>query len=264
MRVETIDKPKTRYIPASASVALFPATTVSCSLLSQFQPQDKAGSEAKPLVNENKGVRAIGGAFRTFETAYHALMAKPVSYGTQPWFPLMDAVYFESLKTTQALKPSARDIELFSIGLVKFQEIPDFNYISGIFLSALVNSSEDSDFSIRTKDLSRTLQFLGFKNTKNMVVHGSVGDHFGCDMVRGRVEVNGNAGHYFGVKMVGGSQILNGNVIGGWLGDNMNAGNITVYGNIRDLSEHVLGGNIFQRGRQLVKDGEEIDIIENK
>jgi formylmethanofuran dehydrogenase subunit C len=75
--------------------------------------------------------------------------------------------------------------------------------------------------------------------------------------------VNGNCGTKAGSFMHAGELTINGNEEEG-LGHYMKGGTIHVNGNIKSLGPGITGGNIFQYGRQLVKDGVVIDQPQNK
>ena len=123
-----------------------------------------------------------------------------------------------------------------------------------------------------------------------IAVHGSVGNnaanHFGSRLsliCMPILEIYGGAGHSLGSGCHGCTIILHGscgdeagNYLGpgakliikgnaGWkLGSYMHSGEIHVSGNIQSLGSEITGGNIFQNGRQLVRNGKIIDKPINK
>ena len=84
----------------------------------------------------------------------------------------------------------------------------------------------------------------------------------GAGMESGLVVIKGNAGDYAGHSMKGGILIVNGNAghhVGGDSSHqeehNMNGGSIFLEGKYGSLGGGIKGGNIFHKGKQIVKNG---------
>ena len=142
---------------------------------------------------------------------------------------------------------SAKDIEVFSIALAGFQDEEHFPYKAGLFLSALINRSEDSEFVIHTSHLSKPVNTLGYRNTKNIAVDGDVGHGVGSRMKDGSITIDGNADNKVGQRMGGGIIAVAGKA-GDSIGHEMTGGIITVGG---DAGESV--GGWMQNGAITVR-----------
>jgi len=170
--------------------------------------------------------------------------------------------------------PSERITE-FSLLLEEYENKKDFEYFTGWYLSALINESRDKDFKIFT-NCSKTTHNIGYKNTKNIDVNGNAGNWVGGYMEGGEITVNGNVGDWIGNEMKDGKITINGNV-GRWVGWGMKDGKITINGNVGDwvglvmrdgkiylngdyksLSDYIYGGNIYHKGKLIVKNGEKL------
>jgi len=122
-------------------------------------------------------------------------------------------LYLRAKKLKQKLTSS--QITNFSILLQKYQDHKYFSR-SGIFISYLINESEEEKFSIITTGLEKLLNHIGLYNKKNIVINGDVG---------------------YGV------------------GSRIKSGEIHVDGDIEELSNHISGGNIYHKGKLIVENG---------
>lgn len=170
-------------------------------------------------------------------------------------------------KLIKDLRYTSGDITNFSIALTEFQKEDTFGYRAGIFLSALINNCNETDFLVVTEHLVEKPSFLGYNNTKNITVKGDVSGEFGYGMESGIVIIGGNAdwnlAHLMkkgdiiakgnvkdnaGYEMYGGSIIVEGNV-GKSVGLFMNGGKIIVNGNAGgDVGKYLWGGEIHLNG----------------
>ena len=143
---------------------------------------------------------------------------------------------FELLKTISC---SAKDVERFSLALAEFQDEKCFSDKAGVFLSAIINNSEDSNFIVHTSHLSEDVLIsgIGYKNTKNIIVEGNAGNDVGWCMSSGRILINGDAEEFVGWAMEGGKIIIAGYASSG--------------------GEHAIGGKIIVR-RGLSRIGEKM------
>ena len=153
----------------------------------------------------------------------------------------------EAVKLVSRLPHSAEDVERFTIALPAYTECEDFVEKTGIFLSALINTSFGQRVVLHLRDLPE-LGCLGMENTRHIVIDGNAGHYCGKFMKKGSMTVKGNAGPSPGVDMEGGILTIEGNA-GHSLGLNMINGKIIVYG---DTDNHcgngAQGGEIIVRG----------------
>lgn len=180
---------------------------------------------------------------------------------------------YEAISTASvvtSLRCSSKDIEKFSLVLVEFQRERWFSDKAGLFLSALINNGDDNDYMIHTANLEWSVGNLGYKNTKNIVVRGDVGDNIGESMGGGTITVEGDACNFVGYWMEGGDIRIRGNVdeMAGWLmkggtitvegdagisvGYGMFGGVIHLEGGYSDIGDRIKGGKIYHKGELIV------------
>jgi len=179
-------------------------------------------------------------------------------------------------KSSAPSKIPSNNITEFSLLLGEHENNEYFEYFTGCYLSALINKSKDKDFKIFTDYLSKTINFIGYENRKNIDVNGNAGNWVGGEMKNGEITVNGNAEGGVGFEMKDGEITVNGNA-GNWVGDRMNGGKITINGNAEygvgtymeggkihlngdyeSLSNHISGGNIYHKGKLIVEGGRKL------
>jgi hypothetical protein len=107
--------------------------------------------------------------------------------------------YNELLTLVKDLRYSAADVEKFSLALAEFQDEGQFSKKAGLFLSALINNGNDTDYIIHTGHLKPIL-WLGYKNSKNITVEGNAGDFVGPRMEGGEIHINGEIGSFGDIK----------------------------------------------------------------
>jgi len=189
---------------------------------------------------------------------------------------------------------SAKDIEHFSLSLGQYASRKEF-YYAGEYLSALINASNEQDITIHSEGLIQPLHYFGYKNEKNicvygdlgdscglqmkkgsLIVHGDVGSHCGESIEGGTLQVMGSAGIMCGSQMDGGTVIVEKNVshlagsamnngtliINGnaehELGGLMRGGTIHLKGTYGGQSQSMTGGDIYHKGKLIVKDGKKV------
>jgi hypothetical protein len=176
-------------------------------------------------------------------------------------------LYYELISNLSLPDYSSDDVEKLSLALAEFQNEKWFSYKAGIFLSALINKGKEKDYTIHTQHLEPPIYYLGYRNRKNIIVEGDVGDHLGDSMKCGTIRVRGNGGTSVGNFMEGGLIIVEGNVKGnigysleggriivegnasGCVGNGMNAGTITIKGLVNgDIGPSMSGGEIHIGG----------------
>ena len=137
-----------------------------------------------------------------------------------------------AMKATKALKCSASDVEKFSLAMMEFQGAKSVSYKTGLFLSALINNGKENDYVIHTTHLDARIALIGHRNTKNITVEGDAGMWCGFEMEGGSIIVRGDAGNWCGYLMKGGS--------------------IHVDGEIGRISDDIIHGKIFHKGKLIV------------
>ena len=233
-----------RKIPARPAGAPFPASIISLALLDKLMPQENMGSEKRHKIAANASLQKINSMFL-------ALYKKCIMGSTE----YDEYGFYEACaKAAKRCPFHASDIELFaSTALVKHQELSDFYFTAGCFLSALINHSPDGEFRLNLQPISTEIVFLCAFNTKKVTIIGDLGHQIGDSMESGELVIHGNALFWLGSAMKGGTIRLFGNT--NMVGADMRGGEIFVNGNILHLPSEISGGNIFQNGRPLVKDG---------
>jgi hypothetical protein len=143
--------------------------------------------------------------------------------------------YYEKVgRAIKQLECSSKDVELFSLTMQEFRNEENFDIKSGMFLSALINKGKDEEYIVHTGDIP--ICYLGYRNTKRMIVDGDVGDCLGNRMRSGSITVDGDVG-------------LNPNGTGGMVGASMGGGSITMNGDARaQVGYEMKGGEIHLNG----------------
>ena len=197
-------------------------------LLDKFWPEQK-GIERKLTVVGNRAVEAM-------ESAFLKILGPEIKQAQHS--------YYDYLQLAKKMSYTPEDVKIFSIRLVQFQTTPEFGEAAGLFLSALMNASEHSNFEIVAKSLSIPLEYLGNENTKNVKVDGDAGRCFGWNMKSGRLVLLGGAQDSAGLKMSGGELIINGNA-GEFAGSDMEGGKLIVRGSAGDSAgKDISGGEL--------------------
>ena len=124
----------------------------------------------------------------------------------------------------------SKEIVEFSLLLGEYENNKYFEWFTGFYLSALINKSKDKDFKIITNCLTKTINFIGYENAKDIDINRNAGVYVGYRMDGGKITINGNAGYGAGENMKDGEITVKGNV-GYWVGRCMKNGEITVNGN---------------------------------
>ena len=124
---------------------------------------------------------------------------------------------------------------------------------AGIYISALVNHSQEDRIVLHLKDYQRTFHFLGYRlpEGKTLVLQGTVGEFVGADLAGGRLVVEGPTGSWCGAGMVKG-EILVTEDAGQSTGDWMRGGEIRVEGEIGSVGKTLFRGQIYKQGKLIV------------
>ena len=148
-----------------------------------------------------------------------------------------------SMDKTKGLGYSSRDITSLCLRL-KIYESHKYFDDSGVFLSALINNCNDAEFLLITLHLNKKLNFIGYKNTKKIIVKGCTQNWAGLEMSGGIIIVEENTKDFTGNYMSDGNIIIKGKT-GENTGSYMTGGVIRVAGKIESISELFVGGKIY-------------------
>jgi formylmethanofuran dehydrogenase subunit C len=152
-------------------------------------------------------------------------------------------LYNATLSSVAEIEITASDVEKFCKDIKPMQGEDDFSWKAGIMISALINSSVDSDFVVPVKLYNRRLCLLGYRNRKNVYVDGDAGDGFAAEMEEGIATVRGNVYGSVGASMKGGAVIAEQDVHGR-VGPCMGGGEINIKGDVGILGYNYGYGNL--------------------
>jgi len=160
-----------------------------------------------------------------------------------------DEYYGAVSESLKKLNYSATDVEKFSVALIEFEDEEHFGEKAGLFISALINGCKDEQYKIHTRHLKGwDINYLGYKNTKGIIVEGNVGAALGMYMEDGQITVNGDVLDAAGHTLRGGTITINGKGRGR-LGTHMEGGSIVLNGNATACAGELMkGGSIIVRG----------------
>jgi hypothetical protein len=159
--------------------------------------------------------------------------------------------YGAAVQRLRDLQYDQADIEEFCSKLDSSNSIP---YMipgpAGLYVSALVNYSQENHILLRLKDYQRTFHFLGYGLTKGktLMLQGDGGDFTGAGLNGGRLVVEGSAGNWCGAGMLKG-KILVSKHTGQNTGEWMQGGEIHVDGQVRSVGKTLFGGCVYQQAR---------------
>ncbi len=151
------------------------------------------------------------------------------------WFKkTQDISYIENdyryaRRALKTVEYTADDVKKFSILLKNYETREWFNW-SGLFISALINNLEETNVELMLNQLNESINFIGYKNEKNLTIIGDTKHWTGNFMKKGKIIVKGNTKDSTGEGMKGGMILVEGNV-GDDLGHEMYCGKIIVNGN---------------------------------
>jgi hypothetical protein len=180
--------------------------------------------------------------------------------------------YPEAMRILHGGHWTQTDIERYCMELEAFQEVEGFGNKAGLFLSALVNSADGDEFSIRTRHAEERIHLLcGNIDGKRVRIDGPVGDYAGLMLKAGSIEIEGSAGDFVGATMSGGAIRVRGNAghnigammsggaifagnAGKGVGGLMSGGEIWVK-SYRSLANDIPGGAIYADGELVCENG---------
>ena len=202
-------------------------TLKALDLFGQLDPEEKV-EIIKPKVIRNETLDRIVSGYEKGLKNYGLYQGNKLKIK----IPREEYSSYYTAKLSAPSEISSNNITEFSLLLEEHENKKYFENFTGWYLSALINGSKDKDFKIFTNYLSKTTDFIGYKNRKNIDVNGSVGRWVGFRMEGGKITINGNAGERVGYAMNGGEITVNGNAEYE-VGNEMNGGEITINGNAR-------------------------------
>jgi hypothetical protein len=201
----------------SATLAANDAPALAVShRFSGYQPEtEKAVRTVK--VTEDKALEQLKGIWRMIRI-----------HGNEIDGDVVSMIYRRMANRLKGCSYTAADVERFSLALGEFREEKAFSDKAGIFLSALMNNGNAGNYTIWTSHLDR-INWLCFRNTRNVTINGNTGDVFANGMKGGRVVVRGDAFDIGSLK--GGEIVVRGNVDA--ISGPLNGGNILIWGRLR-------------------------------
>jgi hypothetical protein len=118
----------------------------------------------------------------------------------------------------------------------------------GLYLSALINHSQEKQVKVKLNDYQRIFHFLGYRlpEKKTLLLDGDTGDFTGSGLCGGLLIVNGTVGNWCGAGMLSGEIRVRQNAgqhTGAW----MHGGTIRVDGRIESTGDKRLGGEILMQ-----------------
>jgi hypothetical protein len=159
------------------------------------------------------------------------------------------AVYASSLQLVGDIQYARHDIEELCAFLGVARE-PDFELCGpmGLYISALINASDERFFTLDLQPYPVLHHFLGFRLAadKHLLVKGNLGHFSGAGLCGGFLEVNGSTGSWCGAAMAGGRIHIHGDALSK-TGERMTGGQISVGGSIREIAKFRSGGEIRNR-----------------
>jgi hypothetical protein len=158
--------------------------------------------------------------------------------------------YNTALERIRGIHYVQDDIEDFLAELDNSNKLP---YMilgpAGIYVSALINHSQEDRIQLKLGEYKSTFHFLGYRlpDGKTLILHGHAGDFIGAGLAGGRLVVEGSTGDWCGAGMMKGKILITGRT-GEKTGEWMRGGEIHVNGRIRGTGQTLYGGKIYKRG----------------
>ena len=161
--------------------------------------------------------------------------------------------YKKAIRMVSVIQYSSSDVEKFSLVLSELvrkicakKKIGYRKEKAGMFLNALINCGKDKTYTIHTIENGEDITWFGYRNRKEIMVLGDVGDYFANRMEGGLITVNGNVHGDMGQDMRDGEVIITGNA--GSVGYELKGGKITIEGNANKVGQFSAGGEIHING----------------
>ncbi len=197
--------------------------------------------ESKILVVENPVLDKV---FKKYES----FLKNGLKHSSSYKLVSTESVHDSLCKKLRGICCSAQDIRNFSFGIKNYESSEVFA-ASGLFLSVLINKSFEEDFEIVTAHLNKLINCVGYKNEKNVVVNGDLGESAGVRQIGGSLRVKGSVDGSVGSRMTGGKIIVNKDITG-LVGYELQGGKIYVKGNTSQcVGLDSKGGKIYFSGK---------------
>ncbi len=166
--------------------------------------------------------------------------------------------YEHVVKTLENIQYDQDDIEDFCLELDGSDKIPYMiSGPAGIYISALINQSEEERIVLDLQDFKRTFHFLGYRlpEGKELTLKGDLGDFIGSGLAGGKLTVEGSTRNWLGAGMTKGRILVLGHV-GQKTGEWMRGGEIHVDGPIHGVGTVHYGGKVYRQGNLVFPKGE--------
>jgi hypothetical protein len=237
-------------------------------LFDGLRPENEQGPSRKFYVKRSRGLDAIIEGYKKAVSNYRNRVAD----------------FYKICKDSLLEGYSSGDITKFSVLFPELQiiklKLSIGDFFLGNYFSALINHcKEDKPIRLEFGHYERDLWVLGHQNSeKTILIHGDVGLYLGHEMSGGKIIVDGNAKEYVGYKMSGGKIIVDGNakeyvgykmsggeiVVNGdcnykSIGNTMTGGEMYINGDYESISRSIRGGNIYHKGKLIIKDGKAVE-----
>jgi hypothetical protein len=250
-------------------------------LFDTLDREKEQGEDRRIEVRKNPNLERIVEDFDKISKKCYEINYSNMDYGPDSWFIKNACEYVHKFSG------------VFTSGEIKFFEliIPQVITLNipqrfielkwpqetllGIYISHLMNISPDKSFRFNFIE-GYKLRYLGYMNSgKEIFVKGNV-DFLGAIMKKGKITINGNCDACLGVGISGGRILLNGHggsyiagsmsggVIqingnaGQLIGSGMEGGEIHLNGDYKSISKYIQSGNIYHKGKLIIKNGKAV------
>lgn len=157
------------------------------SLFKDYKIAEKVIEKPVKEVKKSPGLETLKALWKAYKILEETLISKRMP----------EIEYYRALcKHIKSGKISytAKDVESFSLLLEEFEHEENFYVKAGMFLSAIINSGKEKSYIIHVENLGFPIDFLGYKNKKEIIVFGDLGNYVAWCVKKGKVIVNGSVG----------------------------------------------------------------------
>ncbi len=116
-----------------------------------------------------------------------------------------DQFYNSACEQLAALDIKSKDVMAFSRRLKSYRHHPNIAKAAGLYISAMMAKSAETQFVVSPAGMEKPLDYLGYRNTKEVVVIGTAGARLGYGMTGGSIFIDGDAGIEAGAHMTDGT-----------------------------------------------------------
>lgn len=125
----------------------------------------------------------------------------------------------------------------------RYEELDGYD---GLFVSAMLDGADEGEMQLPDMD---GVHYLGYRNTKDIVVDGGTGSSPAAEMSGGRMHIKGDVGRRAGYEMQGGTVIVEGDA-GRNAGKEMHGGDMEIHGSVGEQP-----GFLMKRGSITIHEG---------